>query len=199
VFPRIKVRDPYKCLGISREANYDEITEARNYLMEAYAGHEASEEAIEMAYDRIFSASFKNRRRSKLTLGRDSADVAPEDNFFNRLRARLDKPSQKVLMQRIFIFGFVAAWSVLLSNETGPTIQLAAAFGLSVLFINQKKNNKELGLAVGVSFIALVAGWLVGTLLEVYLPFLFPPALTPETICSIFSYFSLWFISTYLK
>ena len=52
---------------------------------------------------------------------------------------------------------------------------------------------------MGVSFIALVAGWLVGTLLEVYLPFLFPPALTPETICSIFSYFSLWFISTYLK
>lgn len=199
IFPRIKTRDPYKCLGISREANYDEITEARNYLMEAYAGHEASEEAIEGAYDKIISQGFKRRRKTKMNLGRESADVAPEDNFFTRLRARMDKPSREVLMQRIFLFSFITAWSVMLSNETGPTLQLLAAFGLSTLFLNQKAQNKELGMSVGLSFIALVAGWLVGTLLEVYLPRIFPPAWTPETICALFSYIALWGMSTFWK
>jgi preprotein translocase subunit Sec63 len=32
VFPRMNVRDPYKRLGISREAGEEEIREARSYL-----------------------------------------------------------------------------------------------------------------------------------------------------------------------
>lgn len=32
IFPRIDVRDPYKRLGVSREASEEEIREAHNYL-----------------------------------------------------------------------------------------------------------------------------------------------------------------------
>ena len=36
MFPRLNERDPYKCLGISKEASYEEIQDARNYLVETY-------------------------------------------------------------------------------------------------------------------------------------------------------------------
>ena len=34
VFPRLKERDPYRRLGVSREASFEEVQEARNFLVE---------------------------------------------------------------------------------------------------------------------------------------------------------------------
>ena len=36
VFPRVKERDPYRRLGIDSEASYEEVQDARNYLVETY-------------------------------------------------------------------------------------------------------------------------------------------------------------------
>ncbi|RZS26277.1 hypothetical protein BHM03_00059603 [Ensete ventricosum] len=52
-FPRMNIRDPYRCLGVSHDASEEEIREARNFLLEQYAGHESSVETIEAAYERI--------------------------------------------------------------------------------------------------------------------------------------------------
>lgn len=41
-FRRINVRDLYKRLGISMEASENEIEEARNLLVQKYAGHKPS-------------------------------------------------------------------------------------------------------------------------------------------------------------
>lgn len=49
------------------------------------------------------------------------------------------------------------------------------------------------------SFAALFAGWLVGTILPVYLPMLFPSQLSPEAICALFSYVSMWWTATFWK
>lgn len=47
IFPRINVKDPYKRLGISKMASEDEIQGARNFLIQQYAGHKPSVDAIE--------------------------------------------------------------------------------------------------------------------------------------------------------
>ena len=63
-FPRMLVWDPYKRLGVTPDASEEEITSARNFLLQQYAGHERS--SIEAAYEKILMASFKARRKKKL-------------------------------------------------------------------------------------------------------------------------------------
>ncbi|KAL3525314.1 hypothetical protein ACH5RR_013686 [Cinchona calisaya] len=50
-FPGINVRDPYKVLRISREASADEIQSARILLLQRYASHKPSVDAIESAHN----------------------------------------------------------------------------------------------------------------------------------------------------
>lgn len=44
VFPRTKERDPYRRLGIDSDASYEEVQDARNYLVDTYRGHTAGVE-----------------------------------------------------------------------------------------------------------------------------------------------------------
>ena len=52
IFPRVKERDAYRRLGISDEASFEEVQDARNYLVQTYARHTAGVEAIEEAFDK---------------------------------------------------------------------------------------------------------------------------------------------------
>lgn len=62
------MRDPYKRLGIERDASSEEIQEARNYLVQEYSDHEKSRESIEQAYDRIIAEKFLQRKKTKINL-----------------------------------------------------------------------------------------------------------------------------------
>ena len=65
VFPRVKERDPCRRLGISSEATYEEVQDARNYLVDAYRSHTAGVEAIEAAFDRIIQEKLTSRKKAK--------------------------------------------------------------------------------------------------------------------------------------
>lgn len=47
------------------QASAEEVTEAKNYLMEEYAGDQRGVEAIERAHDKILKDKFKERKKSK--------------------------------------------------------------------------------------------------------------------------------------
>ena len=49
-------------------ASEEEITLARNFLLQQYAGHGRSVESIEAAYEKIQMASFKARKKIKINL-----------------------------------------------------------------------------------------------------------------------------------
>lgn len=42
-----------RLLGISDQADFEEVVDARNYLVELYKWHEESRESIELAFDTI--------------------------------------------------------------------------------------------------------------------------------------------------
>ncbi|MFN6035094.1 MAG: CPP1-like family protein, partial [Dolichospermum sp.] len=46
-------QSPYEKIGVSEDASFDEIQEARNRLLEKYGGEGNSREVIEAAYDAI--------------------------------------------------------------------------------------------------------------------------------------------------
>ncbi|CAG9462038.1 unnamed protein product [Pedinophyceae sp. YPF-701] len=63
VFPRRRERNPHKLLGVQKDADFQEIVDAKNYLMARYGKHRDSREAIDMAYDRLISASQQKRKK----------------------------------------------------------------------------------------------------------------------------------------
>jgi len=63
VFPRLKERDPYKRLGVTHEASFEEVQDARNFLYDQYRQHEPSKESIELAFDDILQEKMKVRHR----------------------------------------------------------------------------------------------------------------------------------------
>ncbi|CAF2073643.1 unnamed protein product [Brassica napus] len=83
-------RDPYKRLGISKMASEDEIQGARNFLIQQYAGHIPSVDAIESAHDKIIMQKFHERKNPKIDITKKVRQVRQSKavNFvFERFQA----------------------------------------------------------------------------------------------------------------
>ncbi|CAI7885838.1 unnamed protein product [Closterium sp. NIES-54] len=199
VFPRIGTRDPYKRLGLGRDASTEEITEAKNYLVEEYKGHERSREAIEEAFDKIIAEKFRERRKSKINLKADlKKKVAEAPPWIQALIDMVDVPKPAVIAQRGVLFALIAVWSIMNPAEGGPAFQVAVALGLSVYLINERLKSITRALIIG--FATLVVGWITGSFLVPFIPEgIFPGFWSLELGTSLVTYVFLWFSTTFLK
>jgi len=199
VFPRLKERDVWRRLGVSKDASYEEIQDARNYLVETHRTHAEGVEAIEDAFDKIISQKLKQRKKEgKINLKQKKEDVT--EGWKYKIMTNIENPKQKLVLQRLAVYAFLAVWSLYQSAATGPAFQVAVSFILTIYLLCVKRGGKGAILnSLKDSFLALLAGWLVGTVLPVYLSFLFPPALSPETICALFSFITMWWTATFWK
>jgi len=202
VFPRMKERDPWRRLGVAQDASTDELVAAKQYLLEQHRTHIEGCEAINQAYDKIIAKNLRDRAKAgKITTKKK--DDKPPPAWQQQLKEKIDLPTQKTILQRAFVYAFIALWSLYQPASTGPAFQVACAFGLTIYFLYNKRKpqgGQYIFLkAIPASFGALFAGWLVGSILPVYLAFLFPPALSPEAICALFSYVTMWWVATYWK
>lgn len=197
-FPRINVRDPYKRLGLGRDASTEEITEAKNYLVEEYRGDERSREAIEDAFDRIIAEKFRERKKSKINLKVDLKKKAESNPFLKGFLDFFDVPKKEVILQRFILFLLLAAWSVFYPSEGGPAFQVAVALGLSVYFINERI--KSIGRSIFLGFGALIVGWFAGSLIIPFIPAsIFPTFWNLELGTALVAYFFLWIATTFFK
>ena len=142
-FGRLSVRDPFRRLGVSKDATFDEIKEARSYLMDMHGGDERSRESIEGAYDKIVTMKLNQRKAGKINiLGRDGAEEDEEGsegdgvpgffpNFIREFLLRFQMPEISDLMQRLGAYLFLSAWSIMQATQQGgPAFQVAVAFFL---------------------------------------------------------------------
>jgi hypothetical protein len=128
-FPRVSVWDPYRRLGVSRDASEEEIWGSRNFLLQQYAGHERSVESIEAAFEKILMASFIQRRKTKINLKTKLKKKVEESppwikNVFNIV----EFPPTEIILRRLFLFAFMGGWSIMNSAETGPAFQVCFEF-----------------------------------------------------------------------
>lgn len=198
-FPRMKVWDPYKRLGVTHDASEEEILDARNFLLNQYAGHESSVESIEAAYEKILMASFWKRKKSKINLkSRLKNKVEESPPWIKRLLDYVEMPPTDVILRRLFLFGFMGAWSLINSAETGPAFQVALSLLSCVYFLNDKMKNVLRASVTG--FAALVIGWIVGSIVVPMIPsVLLQPTWTLELLTSLISYIFLFLACTFLK
>ncbi|CAN4088295.1 unnamed protein product [Withania somnifera] len=198
-FLRLNVWDPYKRLGISHDASEEEVWSSRNFLLNQYANHERSAESIEAAFEKILMASFIKRKKTKINLKtRLKKQVEESPPWVQNLLSFVELPPPVIIMRRLFLFGFMACWSLMNSAETGPAFQVALSFGACVYFLNDK--TKSLGRAALIGFGGLVAGWFCGSLLVPMIPtFLLQPTWSLELLTSLFIYLFLFLSCTFLK
>ncbi|XP_020205222.1 protein CHAPERONE-LIKE PROTEIN OF POR1, chloroplastic [Cajanus cajan] len=199
VFPRINVRDPYKRLGISREASEDEIQSARNFLIQKYAGHKASVDAIESAHDKIIMQKFYERKNPKIDIKKKVREVN-QSRFVQAVRGRFQTPSTKFIIKTSLAFLLLGVLTVLFPTEEGPTLQVALSLIATIYFIYDRLKSKIRAFLYGVGAFAI--SWLLATFLMVSV---IPPITLLkgprafEAISSLITYVLLWISSTYLR
>ncbi|PON92706.1 Protein CHAPERONE-LIKE PROTEIN OF POR1-like [Trema orientale] len=198
-FPRIRVWDPYKRLGVSRDASEEEIWGSRNFLLQQYSGHERSEESIEAAFEKILMASFQYRKKTKINLKTKlKKQVEESPPWVKNLLSFVELPPPDVILRRLFLFAFMGGWSIMNSAEAGPAFQVAVSLAACIYFLNEK--TKSLGRAFIIGFGALVTGWVCGSLLVPNIPsVLLHPTWTLELVTSLVVYVFLFLGCTFLK
>jgi hypothetical protein len=142
------VRDPYKRLGISREASEDEIQGARNFLVRQYTGHKPSVDAIESAHDKIIMQKFYDRKNPKIDVKKKVRQFK-QSRVVQILTDRFRTPSTKFIIKTSIAFLVLGALTVLFPTEEGPTLQVAISLIATIYFINDRLKSKTRALLYG--------------------------------------------------
>ncbi|XP_051117863.1 protein CHAPERONE-LIKE PROTEIN OF POR1, chloroplastic isoform X2 [Andrographis paniculata] len=197
VFPRINVKDPYKRLGISKEASEDEIQAARNFLIQTYGGHKPSVDAIESAHDKIIMQKFYQRKNPKINIKKKVREIT-ESRYMQAVASRFMTPSSNVLVKTSVAFITLGVLTVLFPTEEGPTLQVAISLIATVYFIYERLKSKLLAFLYGAGSFAIA--WLLGTFFMVsVIPTILKGPRSLEVTTSLLSYIILWVSSTYLR
>ncbi|CAH9087125.1 unnamed protein product [Cuscuta epithymum] len=195
-FPRINITDPYKRLGISREASEEEIQSARNFLIKKYAGHKPSVDSIESAHDKIIMQKFYERKNPKINIKKKVKEFT-QSKSVQVVASRFRTPATSFLIKTSIAFVVIGAMTVLFPTEEGPTLQVAISLITTLYFIHARLRSKLRAFLYGVG--GFIFSWLLGTFLMVSLV---PPILkgprSLEVTTSLITYFLLWVASTYL-
>ncbi|XP_021761233.1 protein CHAPERONE-LIKE PROTEIN OF POR1, chloroplastic-like [Chenopodium quinoa] len=198
-FPRLNVWDPYKRLGISPYAAEDEIWSSRNFLTQQYFGDERSVESIEAAFEKLLMRSFWERKKTKINLKtRLKKKVEESPPWVKSLLNFVELPATVIILRRLFLFAFMAGWSIMNSAEGGPAFQVAISLGACIYFLNDK--TKSLGRSAIIGFGSLVAGWICGSCVGPMVPAaILPPTWSLELLTSLPVFLSLFLGCTFLK
>lgn len=195
-FPRINVRDPYKRLGISREASQEEVLAARTFLVNQYSGHKPSVDAIESAYDKILSENLKERRRTKFDF-QGKWKKLTQSRVAKFIGSRFGDPSLEMILKTGALFLALGIWSFLNPTKDGPVYQVALSLIACIYFIYSRLKKRWRAFLYG--FGAFIFSWLVGSFL---MASVLPPIATGprsvEVSTSLISYIFLWIASSYL-
>lgn len=131
------MRDPFKRLGISKEASEEEIQAARNFLMIKYAGHKPSLDAIELAHDKIIMQSFHDRRKPKLHIKKRIREVS-QSRVITAITSRFVTPSTNFVIKTAILFALLGVLTVLFPTEEGPTLQVAISLIATMYFVHSR-------------------------------------------------------------
>ncbi|KAG2452529.1 hypothetical protein HYH02_002767 [Chlamydomonas schloesseri] len=144
-FPRLGERDPYRLLGLGKDAAFEEVQDARNYLYELYRWHEPSREAIELAFDRITQEKLKARHKygfRPVRMGKRGDVVGEAKATWEKKVNDLIDPTitSRTLINEGSVFAVLALWATFATDQSFP---LAAAFAYSVYKFQNKRVKRD--------------------------------------------------------
>jgi len=159
-------RTPYETLGVTRDASFEEIQNAKSRLSQQYRDDSKLVESIEAAYDAIIMDRLKMRQEGKIKVPErirfpertvEAPPKGPPIDLKNSppwLQGLVDTPSRNDILLPAGVFVLLAA--IALFNPLLISLMLALGFGATVYFINRKEN--RLGRAMGLALVGLLVG-----------------------------------------
>ncbi|KXZ56005.1 hypothetical protein GPECTOR_2g1557 [Gonium pectorale] len=144
-FPRRKERDPYRLLGLGRDAGFEEVQDARNYLYELYKWHEPSREAIELAFDSIIKEKMKDRHKYGFQPirmgGRGGVLGSAKASWQKKINDIIDPTiTLTTVINEGSVFAALALWAMFSTDQSFP---LAASFAYSVYKYQNKRVKRD--------------------------------------------------------
>lgn len=207
-------QNPYDQLGVTEASSFEEIQDARNRLCTEHQGDRKQIEMIEAAYDAVLMDRLRLRQEGKIKVPDrirfpEKAAPAPPSpapvatrETPNWLRKLIDTPSPVdvwlpgAILGALAVLVFFVRSSPVLPNVL--QLALVGAVGSSLYFLFRKE--RKLGRAVLLGMSGLILGFVVGGLLVGLLQTqLLALGLQPEVIVSIFTFFILWLVSSFLR
>ncbi|KAL6762358.1 hypothetical protein V8C86DRAFT_2520626 [Haematococcus lacustris] len=134
-FPRARERNPYRLLGISKDAGFEEVQQARNFLYEDYRWHEPSREAIELAFESILKEKYRVRQKLGFQPPRsgkrgEAVGAGQGVPLTRRLAGLFDATvTLNSFINEAVVYLALGLWALFSSDQSFP---LAGAFAYSV-------------------------------------------------------------------
>lgn len=207
-------KSPYEQLGLSEDASFEEIQEARKLLTTQYSGDRQQVESIEAAYDAVLMDRLRLRQEGKIKVPegiRFPERIAPPQPVsasestkvkLQWLQPFLDTPSRSDILWPMGVF-LAGVFIVLIGDRIDQTsdnpislqLALAIAVGSSIYFLNRKegKFGRSVLLALGGLFGGLILGTLLGNLLPTF------NLLDTDQFAALVTFFILWLVSSFLR
>lgn len=205
-------QNPYEKLGVTEDATFDEIQDARGRLVQHYTGDSKHIEAIEAAYDAILMERLRMRQEGKIKVPEGirfaerlaqappKESPAPTKKSAVWLQRLLDKPSLPDILLPGVLFLALIALSVFYTTANNQVLQMSLLVGVgaSLYFVNRKeqKFGRAVLLTVLGLIIGLVIGGLFGNLLQAQIANI---NLTVEQFSTVVTFILLWLVSSFLR
>ena len=204
-------QSPYETLGLTEEASFDEIQQARQLLTDRYSGDRRQVEAIETAYDAVLMDRLRLRQEGKLkvpdrirfpekmTVTEPKPPVTSESSMPGWLQSYIDTPSQTDILLPMAVFLVLMSCVALLpptpASQSPLQVSLLAGVVASIYFLNRKE--QRFGRSVLLTVGGLVVGLLVGGLLGVALADV--SQIDSDRFAAVVAFFTLWLTSSFLR
>ena len=205
-------QNPYEKLGVSENATFDEIQDARNRLLDQHGGDSKDIELIESAYDAILMERLRMRQEGKIKVPErirfpemrvqspQKENPAPLEKSPAWLQRMLDQPSlPDVLLPGAWYLG-LSAISLFYPVAGDQALQLAlvVGVGVSIYFLNRKENKfgRSVLLTIGGLIVGLILGGIVATGVLQQIPFM---NVTPNQFSTVLTFILMWLISSFLR
>lgn len=205
-------QNPYEKLGVSEDASFDEIQDARNRQLEQYNGDAKSLELIEVAYDAILMDRLRMRQEGKIKVPErirfpelrvqlpSKESSTPREQSPAWLQRILDQPAPRdILLPGAWYLG-LSAISVFTQSAGDQILQLALVVGIGISIYFLKRKEGKFGRAVLLTLVGLIVGLIVGGLLASWLlPQINFGQITSDQFSTVLTFILLWLISSFLR
>ncbi len=205
-------QNPYEQLGVTEEASFEEIQEAKQRLSQQYQNDGKILESIEAAYDAVIMDRLRMRQEGKIKVPdriRFPERLAPPPvesppislgKSPSWLQRTIDTPSARDIWLPASIYAALGGITLLVNDPQGSLSSMLLAFGVfaNLYFFNRKEGRFGrallftlggliVGVAIGAGLTALATG------ANVSLP------LNSRQINSLTTFLILWIISSFLR
>ncbi|MGK7878430.1 MAG: CPP1-like family protein [Xenococcaceae cyanobacterium] len=203
-------QNPYEKLGVTENASFEEIQDAKKRLSQQYRDDSKAVESIEAAYDAIIMERLKLRQEGKIKVPErirfperssetpPNLTSVPANNTPAWLQQLIDTPSRPEILWPAGVFLVLAGVSVF-SQQDGslPSFMMALGVAANIYFLNRKEH--RFGRSLLITLIGLILGIGLGMGLANLLDIQSGGFLQDDQFASLVTFCLFWLISSFLR